>query len=110
MASLIPKKVYTSLGCSVHTGLVTWHSLHVCWRIEPREKSMSLLRISLFGSAQLQHLDSPIKTSKMTRAIQVLLAYLLMEHRRLHPREVLADIFWADNDIVRARKCLNTTV
>ena len=45
-----------------------------------------------------------------TRTIQMLLAYLVLERSRLHPREVLADLFWGEYDEARARSCLNTAL
>ncbi|MAU12358.1 MAG: hypothetical protein CL607_21220 [Anaerolineaceae bacterium] len=47
---------------------------------------------------------------KTTRTIQVLLAYIMLQRHRLHPREVLLDLFWSDRPIDSARSCLNTAI
>ena len=70
---------------------------------------MSVLRISLLGEVQVTHagLSTPLK---LTRTVQGLLAYLLLQRHRSHPRETLADLFWGGYDQDRARGCLNTTL
>jgi DNA-binding SARP family transcriptional activator len=47
---------------------------------------------------------------KLTRIVQDLLAYLLLQRHRLHPREVLLDVFWKDATEKQARGCLNTAL
>jgi DNA-binding SARP family transcriptional activator len=70
---------------------------------------MSPLRIYLFGSFQITHSNwqSPLK---VPRSGQTLLAYLLLQRQRSHPRELLASLFWGDYCQERARCCLNTTL
>lgn len=70
---------------------------------------MSILRISLLGQVQVTHvgLSTPVKP---TRTVQGLLAYLLLQRHRTHPREVLAGLFWGEQSQKRARSCLNTTL
>jgi DNA-binding SARP family transcriptional activator len=70
---------------------------------------MNTLRISLFGCVRIDQSGwaSPIK---ITRTIQALLAYLLLQRQRSQPREVLVDIFWGEQPPERAYSCLNTTL
>jgi DNA-binding SARP family transcriptional activator len=69
----------------------------------------SALRICLFGSLNI-HRGEIREQVKLTRNTQELLAYLLVFRRRMHPREVLANVFWKDIPQERARNCLNTAV
>lgn len=71
---------------------------------------MSSLHISLFGSVQVSHSDPAVRTGKLTNTLQGLLAYLLLERRRLHSREALASRFWSGYDLPHARNCLNTAL
>jgi DNA-binding SARP family transcriptional activator len=70
---------------------------------------MSILRVSLFGRVKVTH-GSWQNEVKLTHKIQLLLAYLLLGRNRLHPREVVADLFWSEYDQERARNCLNTAL
>ena len=70
---------------------------------------MATLRISLFGSIHVAHAAWTSEV-KITRAVQALLAYLLLYRQRVHPREVLADLFWSDHSEERARGCLSTAL
>ncbi|MFQ5343214.1 MAG: BTAD domain-containing putative transcriptional regulator, partial [Anaerolineae bacterium] len=70
---------------------------------------MSVLRISLFGSVRLAHDDRPSEM-KVTRTVQALLAYLLLQRHRAHPREVVAGLLWDDHSEDRARSCLSTAL
>jgi DNA-binding SARP family transcriptional activator len=70
---------------------------------------MGVLRISLFGSYDVCNSDPPTASVKLTRTIQSLLAFFLLEPR-LHSREVLAGMFWKEYDTGRARNCLNTAL
>jgi len=47
---------------------------------------------------------------RLTHCSQVLFAYLLLNRHRTHPREVLANLLWAEVGQDQARKSLNTTV
>ena len=71
---------------------------------------MSSLRVFLFGGFQLAHDDNPTANSKITRGVKALLAYLLLFRHRMHPREVLAGVFWGDHSEDRARSCLSTAI
>ena len=70
---------------------------------------MTYLRISLFGSMRIYQDDLKAEI-KLTRIVQDLLAYLLLQRHRLHPREVLLDVFWKDANEKQARGCLNTAL
>jgi DNA-binding SARP family transcriptional activator len=70
---------------------------------------MSVLRICLLGQVRIAHADSPSPV-KVTYTVQALLAYLLLQRQRSHPRETLAGLFWGDHSQERARRCLNTTL
>jgi len=70
---------------------------------------MGMLRIRLFGGVRLAH-DGQPPVQHVTRAVQSLLAYLLLHRQRLHPREVLAGVFWGDQSEERARSCLSTAL
>jgi len=70
---------------------------------------MGTLRIRLFGSVRITH-DGQPPLAHVTRSVQSLLAYLLLHRQRLHPREVLAGVFWGDQSEDRARSCLNTAL
>jgi DNA-binding SARP family transcriptional activator len=73
------------------------------------EGQMTTLRICLFGSVRISHArwDAEVK---ITRAVQTLLAYLLLYRHRIHPREVLVGLFWGEYSEERARSCLSTTL
>jgi DNA-binding SARP family transcriptional activator len=71
---------------------------------------MNVLSISLFGTVRISHSSPSIPSCKSTHTIQALLAYLALERNRLHPRDVLAGLFWGEYDSVRARNCLNTAL
>lgn len=71
---------------------------------------MSSLRICLFGGFQIAHHDDPGANSRITRSVKSLLAYLLLFRHRIHPREVLAGLFWGDHSEDRARSCLSTAI
>jgi DNA-binding SARP family transcriptional activator len=70
---------------------------------------MGVLYIALFGShvSVVREGETPVK---LTRAMQNLLAYLLLQRQRLHSREVLLDLFWKELNQKQARGCLNTAL
>lgn len=68
-----------------------------------------MLQIFFFGQVKIIHLDLSTP-NKITRAGQTLLAYLLLQRDRSHPRELLADLFWGDHSQDRARRCLNSAL
>ncbi|MFQ5854953.1 MAG: BTAD domain-containing putative transcriptional regulator, partial [Anaerolineae bacterium] len=70
---------------------------------------MSILRISLFGDVRIAR-DDWSSEVRVTRSVQALLAYLLLQRHRVHPREVLAGLFWGDHSENRARSCLSTAL
>jgi len=70
---------------------------------------MAILQVFLFGNVRIVHAGWASEV-KITRAVQALLAYLLLHRHRIHPREVLADLFWGDHPEERARRSLNTTL
>jgi DNA-binding SARP family transcriptional activator len=70
---------------------------------------MSNLQIKLFGCVQVT--DNNWRTEiKLTRDIQALLAYLLIQRHRIHSREVLASIFWGENTQEKSHGSLNTAL
>jgi len=70
---------------------------------------MVALSVSLFDGFHLTHTAGPGKI-KITPSVQQLLAFLLIKRRRLHPRPVLAGLFWGDSSEERARSCLSTAL
>jgi DNA-binding SARP family transcriptional activator len=70
---------------------------------------MSILRISLFGGFRIAE-GGWQSELKVTRTIQALLAYLLLQRHRNHQREVLATLFWGEYSQSRAHNCLNTAL
>ncbi len=70
---------------------------------------MSVLRICLFGRLRLARDDDGVEI-KVTRTVQGLLAFLLLERHRTHPREILVDLFWRDHPFQQANNCLNTAL
>jgi DNA-binding SARP family transcriptional activator len=70
---------------------------------------MSVLQIWLFGNVQLTH-EAWSAEVKVTHTVQGLLAYLLLQRHRCHPREILTNLFWGDYTEERARSCLSTTL
>ena len=70
---------------------------------------MGVLEIKLFGPVQISH-DNWKTRINMTRVIQGLLAYLLLQRHRTHSRDGLAALFWGDQNEDKARGCLNTTL
>lgn len=70
---------------------------------------MSRLKLTLFGRIRVAPEDVAGEI-KMPRSVQGLLAYLLLFRYRLHPREVLAGLFWHEATEERARSCLSTAL
>ena len=70
---------------------------------------MSVLRVFLFGGFRMVH-DGRAVEVRVTRAVQPLLAYLLLHRHRTHSREKLVNLFWSDCDQDRARSCLRTAL
>jgi DNA-binding SARP family transcriptional activator len=70
---------------------------------------MSVLRVRLFGTVQVDH-DDRLTQVKITPKVQALLAYLLLGGPHLHQREMLADLLWQGYTEKQARACLSTTL
>lgn len=68
---------------------------------------MSDLRIRLFGDMEVVR-DGQRLARFPTRKSRALLAFLTLHHRRFHPREMLANIFWPGSPTGSARKRLRT--
>src|SRR5260370_26495982 len=62
-------------------------------------------RIELFGGLRVREADRLI-TRFQTRKTGALLAYLAFYCQRAHPRELLIDILWPEDDIDSARQKL----
>jgi DNA-binding SARP family transcriptional activator len=70
---------------------------------------VSHLTISLFGSLTIETTDWSAQP-KLPRTALALLAYLVLQPRESHSREVLADLFWRDVSAQKARHALNTAL
>jgi DNA-binding SARP family transcriptional activator len=70
---------------------------------------MSILHVTLFGGVHVTH-DNWLTEVSMTRDIQTLLAYMLLQRHKVHSREVLADVFWGEHSQTKARGSLNTAL
>jgi len=70
---------------------------------------MALLRIQLFGAVRVSHVDQP-RDARLIRTVQSLLAWLVLNRRKTHAREALADLFWGEQREDRARSCLSTAL
>jgi DNA-binding SARP family transcriptional activator len=70
---------------------------------------LSVLRVSLFGSVRIAR-DGQASEIRATRTTQALLAYLVLQRHRRHPREALAELLWDDLPPDQARGCLNTAL
>ena len=70
---------------------------------------MGILQVALLGGVHVTH-NNWLTEAKLTREIQALLAYLLLHRHRVHPREVLAGVFWAELTQEKARRALNTAL
>jgi DNA-binding SARP family transcriptional activator len=71
---------------------------------------MAQLHVHLFGGFRAIRGDRGSAELPLSRAAQALLAYLILNRHRRHPREVLAAIFWGDAPEDRARACLATAL
>lgn len=70
---------------------------------------MGTLCVSLFGCVRVRFDDHPEEMG-LTTSLQKLLAYLLLQRYRVHPREALAELLWHDSPQEQARHCLNTAL
>ena len=71
---------------------------------------MSSLPICLFGGFQITRKADVIPDAQITRSARDLLAYLLLFKQRIHPREMLAGLFWSGHSQKSARSCLNSAL
>lgn len=70
---------------------------------------MSTLRIRLFGTPSLAR-DGERPEVRVTRTALGLFAYLALHRNRVHSRDRLSALFWADQGEARARSCLSTAL
>ena len=70
---------------------------------------MGILQVVLLGGVHVSH-NNWLTEAKLTREIQAILAYLLLQRHRAHPRELLAGLFWAEHSQEKARRALNTAL
>lgn len=70
---------------------------------------MEILQVTLFGGMRITHNNWRTEVT-LTREIQALLAYLLLQRQRVHSREVLAGVFWGEYSQEKARGSLNTAL
>ena len=70
---------------------------------------MGILQVALLGGVHVTH-NNWLTEAKLTREIQALLAYLLLQRHRAHSREILAGVFWAEHGQEKARRALNTAL
>jgi DNA-binding SARP family transcriptional activator len=70
---------------------------------------MSSLQVTLFGCVRLTH-NNWLTETKLTRDIQALLAYLLLQRHRIHSREALAGMFWGEYTQEKSHGSLNTAL
>jgi DNA-binding SARP family transcriptional activator len=70
---------------------------------------MQGLQIYLFGGFRVIQGESKSMV-KLTYSSQALLAYLLLQRHRNHPRDLLVGVFWGQQSQKQARRCLNTAL
>jgi DNA-binding SARP family transcriptional activator len=70
---------------------------------------MSILQITLLGCVRVTH-NNWLTEIKLTRDIQALLGYLLIQRHRIHSRDVLAGIFWGEHTQEKSHGSLNTAL
>ncbi len=64
---------------------------------------MSILKFFLLGSFKVHYAGVDITENLRTRKERAILAYLVMESQRVHPRESIAEFFWPDRPENQAR-------
>jgi len=67
------------------------------------------LRVFLFGGFRIEH-EGQAPEVRSTRAVQALLAYLILNHHCAHGREELQALFWPDYHPHQAQRCLSTAL
>jgi DNA-binding SARP family transcriptional activator len=70
---------------------------------------MGILQVELFGCMRVTH-NNWLTELTITREIQSLLAYLLLQRHRVHSRDALAGIFWGEQSQEKAHGSLNTAL
>lgn len=70
---------------------------------------MARLRIQLLGAVRVIHVDHSYD-ARLTHTLQPLLAWLVLNRRKTHAREALTELFWAEQQEDRARRCLSTAL
>jgi DNA-binding SARP family transcriptional activator len=68
-----------------------------------------VLQLFLFGTVRILH-DDREPSVHPTRAVQSLLAYLLLQPSYSSTRDELVEVFWGDSGTERGRSCLNTAL
>src|SRR6185295_14676908 len=63
------------------------------------------IRISLFGKFSV-HIGDEVLLAHAPHKAQELLAYLTLHTGKAHPREILAELLWGDQDTPNSRKYL----
>jgi DNA-binding SARP family transcriptional activator len=71
--------------------------------------SAPALSISLLGGLRIAHRGS-CGPARLTRAVQTLLAFLVLNRGRMHSREALVAAFWPDYNPKQALRCLSTAL
>lgn len=64
---------------------------------------MDILKFYLLGSFKVHFAGVDITETLRTRKERAILAYLVMESQRIHPRETIAEFFWPDRPDTQAR-------
>lgn len=70
---------------------------------------MATLRVRLFGSFRIA-VDDDASPLNMPPGVRTLLAFLLLQPNRVHQRDELAAVCWAERPNDQARACLNTAL
>jgi DNA-binding SARP family transcriptional activator len=70
---------------------------------------MSKLLVCLFGTVRIEF-EGQNSALKLTRAVQNLLAFLLLHRQRMLAREMVASVLWSEQNQESARNCLNTAL
>jgi DNA-binding SARP family transcriptional activator len=69
----------------------------------------AILDVSVLGGFSIAH-RAWLAPPRVTRTVQALLSYLLLNGDRAHAREALAEIFWPEYNPPQAQKCLSTAL
>ena len=70
---------------------------------------MALLRIQLLGAVRVFHANHTYD-ARLTHTLQPLLAWLVLNRKKIHSREALTELFWGEQRADRARRCLSTAL